>query len=79
LLSDYIYTSESEDLNLILAITRLKVKQRIDITENLLLSLQLDSVRRTELIESYTPSYMVGIMNELGGVEGSNMYLSMIC
>lgn len=79
LLADFVYTSESEDIDLILTSTRLKVKQRIEITENVLLSLQLDSGRRMELIESYTPSYMFGIMSELGGVEGSNMYLSMIC
>ena len=79
LLADFLYTIDSEDCDLALRSLTLRVEKRVDMTENVLLSLHLDSIRRLELIEMHSPSCIQGIMCELGGVEGSRMYLSMLC
>jgi len=74
LITDFMATTELGDYEEILKSGNLEMVTKNDVTENVLMSLKLDSNRRLDLIQQRTPRFLHSILKKFSGVEGSNIY-----
>ncbi|CAG9323369.1 unnamed protein product [Blepharisma stoltei] len=76
-ITDFLYENDLAAYEEALGSTEMKLQEKQDITDNVLLSLNFDSKRRSRMILNRTPRLLHPILKRFSGVEGSNIYTQM--
>lgn len=76
-ITDFLYAKDIPAYEEALKSSLLKLKEKQDITINVITALKFDSKRRSDLIFNRTPKILHPILKRFSGLEGSNIYNQM--